>query len=175
MVAPVKILIAGMGNSLRRDDGFGVAVAAALDAADPPVGVDVLDAGIGGIHLVQELHRGYDVLIVVDALEQGREPGTLLVLRPDVLDVDAMSHERRRDQLADMHYATPEKAMMLARALGVLPTEHWLLGCEPLDAHQLGIGLSGPVAQAVPAAVAEIRRIVTEAGIEWAAEAARTK
>jgi hydrogenase maturation protease len=115
----------------------------------------VLDVGIGGIHLVQELLDGVDALVVVDAVDLGREPGTVLVIRPEVRE------PRGRDDLADMHYATPERALMLANALGVLPETVWLVGCQPLDADRLGDGLSEPVAAAVEPALAEIRRLVT--------------
>lgn len=72
----LKILIAGVGNVLRGDDGFGVAVAQALAPA-PPVGVTVFEAGIAGISLVQELMDSYDVLIIVDAIDRGGAPGTV--------------------------------------------------------------------------------------------------
>ena len=50
---PPRILIAGMGNVLRRDDGFGVQVARRLEeAADLPLNVDVIEVGIGGIAAV---------------------------------------------------------------------------------------------------------------------------
>ena len=40
-----------------------------------------------GIHLVQELMDGYDVLLVVDALERGGAPGTVHVLEAEVPDL----------------------------------------------------------------------------------------
>jgi len=52
----MKILIAGVGNLLRGDDGFGVEVGRRLlTGNDLPSGVKVLEAGISGISLVQEL------------------------------------------------------------------------------------------------------------------------
>ncbi|MBA2391102.1 MAG: hydrogenase maturation protease, partial [Geodermatophilaceae bacterium] len=58
-----------MGNVLRGDDGFGVVVAQALADGRPlGEGVQVMEVGIGGIHLVQALMAGFDVLVVVDAV-----------------------------------------------------------------------------------------------------------
>jgi hydrogenase maturation protease len=163
----VKVLVAGVGNLLRGDDGFGVVVAERLASQGVPDGVRVLDVGIGGIHLVQELLDRVDALVVVDAVDLGRPAGTVLVVRPDVRDVAALPPAQRRDQLADMHYATPERAFMLAQALGVLPAATWVVGCQPVDAERLGEGLSPLVADAVEAAGVEVRRLVTELGVPW--------
>ena len=159
--------MAGVGNVLRGDDGFGVAVLERLLADPPPRGVRAIEVGIGGIHLVQALFEPADALVVVDAVDLGRPPGTVVVVQPDVRDVAALPASQRRDELADMHYATPERAFMFARALAVLPPAVWVVGCQPLDAERVGEGLSPPVAGAVEAAAAEVRRLVSELGLRW--------
>lgn len=161
------MIVACFGNLLRGDDGFGNTVARWLLREAVPAGVQVMEVGIGGIHLVQELLAGVDALVVVDALDLGRPPGTVVVMRPDVLDVETLSPMARRDQLADMHYSTPERALMLARALGVLPGDVWLVGCQVADPDQLGEGLSAAAVAGVPAAVSEVRRVVSEFGVDW--------
>ncbi len=157
----MRILVAGVGNVLRADDGFGVAVVGRLLEREPPAEVEVLDIGIGGIHLVQELVAGADALVVVDAVDLGREPGTVVVQRPEIREVEGP------DDLADVHYATPERALMFARALDVLPASVWLVGCQVVDAEALGEGLSPELAQAVEAGAAEVRRLVRELGVAW--------
>ncbi|HEX2031389.1 MAG TPA: hydrogenase maturation protease [Actinomycetota bacterium] len=164
----MKALVAGMGNVLRGDDGFGVVVANYLLERPAPEGVEVVELGIGGIHLVQQLlHEPVDALVVIDAVDVGRPPGTVVVLEPDVVDVRAMSLRERHDRLADMHYATPERAFMLARALDRLPGRLWIVGCQPEDAEGLGRPLSPLVAGAVEAAAREVRRLVSDLGIAW--------
>jgi hydrogenase maturation protease len=158
----VKILVAGVGNTLRADDGFGVEVARRLEGEDLPEGVSVVETGIAGIALVQELQTGYDALIVADCVDLGRPPGHVMLIEPDVVDVHALSWAERHDLLADMHLATPARAMMLARALGVLPPQVLMVGCQPVDPDAVGEELSPPVAAAVGVAVAEIRRHVEE-------------
>lgn len=153
--------MAGVGNVLRGDDGFGVEVAQLLLRRPVPVGVKVMDVGIGGIHLVQELHDPVGALVVIDAVELGRPPGTLAVIRPTVREPQGP------DDLADVHYANPERALMLAGALGVMPPIAWLVGCQPLDAERVGEGLSAEVAAAVGPAAAEVRRLAGELGVEW--------
>lgn len=150
----MRIVVAGVGNVLRGDDGFGVVVAQRLAAEELPDHVHVLDVGIGGIHLVQELFEPAAALIVVDAVDLGRAPGTVLVIRPTVREPSGP------DDLADVHYAKPERALMLAGALNVLPAATWLVGCQPRDADRLGEGLSDEVARAVEVAVSEVRALV---------------
>lgn len=163
----MKVLVAGVGNVLRGDDGFGVIVAEKLIERAPPRGVRVVELGIGGIHLVQELADGYDALVVIDAVELGNSPGTVVVMRPDVLDLDRLSLPERQDQLADVHYSTPERAMMLAFALRRLPAETWLVGGEVADVERYGDSLSPKLAEAVESATAEVRGLVGRLGIRW--------
>jgi hydrogenase maturation protease len=154
----VRILVAGVGNVLRGDDAFGVEVAQRMAELALPAGVRVVETGIAGVALVQELQEGWDVLIVVDAVDHGRPPGTVMLIEPDVLDVTTLSVSERRDQLADMHLATPERSMMLARALGVLPPTVLMVGCQIADPDAVGRGMTDAVAAAVDVAIEEIQR-----------------
>lgn len=156
----MRILIAGVGNVLHGDDGFGVETAHRLQRMVLPDGVDVIETGIGGIALVQELQSGYDALIVIDAVDRNRPPGTVVVIDPEVIDASAMSPMQRHDIMADMHLATPERALMVAKALGVLPERRFLVGCQPLEIEVLRIGLSPVVAKAVDVAIGEVERCV---------------
>ena len=159
------VLVAGFGNVLRGDDGFGIAVVQHLARRpDLPPTVTVVEIGIGGISLVHELLSGYDVLLIVDALDRGGAPGTIYLLEPQVPDLAQWPFEQRQDFLADMHMTTPSRALILARALGVLPPTVYLLGCQQTTCDDLIIGLSEPVERAVAPSVErlvnEIRRLV---------------
>ena len=52
---PLKILIVGVGNVLHGDDGFGVELAWRLAKQVLAPGVKVMETGIGGMSIVQEL------------------------------------------------------------------------------------------------------------------------
>jgi len=158
----VRILLAGVGNVLRADDAFGVEVARKLATLDLPEGVKVCETGIGGIALVLEIKEGWDALIVIDTVDHGRPPGTVMLIEPDVIDVNALTWGERYDLLADMHLANPERVFMLAHALGVLPEHRLVVGCQPTDAHGVGTEMSKPVRAAVDIAVGEVLRHVAE-------------
>jgi len=142
---PARIIVACVGNVLRRDDGFGYAVAARLDALPP--GVELVETGIGGIALLQELLRGCDGLIVVDAVDRGAAPGTLFVIEPEVGEPSGVP---------DMHLANPDQVLALAKGMDCLPAQVVLVGCQPEDVEGLGEGLSAPVARAVGPAVEQV-------------------
>lgn len=156
----MKILVAGVGNVLRGDDAFGVKVADRLMARPPIAGVTTVETGIAGIQLVQDLQDGFDAVIVIDTVDRDRPPGTVMTIDYDVIDVHALDHNQKYDLLADMHLATPERSLMVARALGVLPPIVKMVGVQPVDADTMCIGMSDIVENAVDVAIAEIDRCV---------------
>lgn len=158
----MDVLVACMGNVLRGDDGFGVAVADELQSREFPSGVDVVEVGISGVSMAQELLDGYDAFVLVDAMAAGGDPGTLHVERASVPDLDQYSRREIASFAADMHQTDPSKILVLGEALGVLPETVILVGCEPTATDELEDELSEPVSDAVPRAVEHIERIVAE-------------
>ena len=159
-----RILIAGIGNVLRGDDGFGPAVVQALLARGPlPSGVHAVELGIGGIGLVHELMDGYDALVIVDAVDRGGAPGTVYVLDPDVPDIDQIAAADRLT-LGDVHETVPARALVLARAAGVLPPTIRIIGCQPAETDDLSMDLSPTIQPAVAMAIDHILSFIAEMG-----------
>ncbi len=157
------MLVAGVGNLLRGDDGFGVEVARLLLASPPRVpgaAVTVIETGIGGIHLVQELLAGYDALVIVDAVERGAVPGTLFLLEPARVEPSSWPAEVRRDFFADTHYAEPGHALALAEGIGALPPRVLVVGCQVAAVDDLLRELTPAVARAVEQVADELPRLV---------------
>jgi hydrogenase maturation protease len=177
-VTPPRVLVACVGNGLRGDDGFGVAVAADLDGSLPEH-ADLVESGIGGIGIVHALMDGYDALVIVDAVERGAQPGTLFVLVPQVPDVATPTFDEWLAQLADMHLAEPSRVLRIARAAGVLPSSVLVVGCQPKTCEDFVEVLSAPVAACVPVAADRVRQLVAElpttcsAGLHGAASVRR--
>ena len=150
----LAILVAGVGNELKGDDAFGVRAAQVL-ATDPrtPDDCEIQQTGIGGIHLVQELMRGYSALILFDAFDRGGEPGDLWLLEPELPQAENMSDRERRDFFADVHYATPVRALTLAQSVGALPPLVRIIGCQPFDPDSFDSAMHPAVESALPRAV----------------------
>ena len=152
-----KILIVGVGNELRQDDAFGLLVARELiKNKEYPSNVMVQEIGIGGIHLVQELHAQYDILVILDAVSWGGKAGDIYWRSADTSDINELPKAEKRNFLADMHYTTPVRALMLAKAVNVLPPEVYILGCEALTTAEFEMVISNEVKEAIPKAIAQI-------------------
>jgi hydrogenase maturation protease len=144
--------VAGIGNLFLGDDGFGPEVVRRLTTRGRlPDGVRVVDYGIRGMHLAYDLLVGYDALVLVDAVPGYGPPGTVTVLE---VGVDDLGHGD-----FDPHGMNPVAVLAsLDRLGGTLPTTY-VVGGEPADVTE-GIGLSDPVAAAVPTAVDSVYALV---------------
>ena len=149
----MKVLVAGIGNIFFGDDGFGVAVVQHLDAATLPPGVRVTDYGIRGVHLAFDLLDGYDALVLIDAMELGEAPGTLVTFVPDVDSVDA--------SMADAHSMSPAVVLGLLAGLGGRVPRVIVIGCQPATTEE-HLGLSEHVASAVIPGAEVVRRVLAE-------------
>jgi hydrogenase maturation protease len=152
----VRILVAGIGNIFFGDDGFGVAVAGRLAAADLPEGVRLGEYGIRGLHLAYELLDGYDVLVLVDALPMGEAPGTVAIL-----EVDPTDFEPDPTSPMDAHSMSPATVLGLLAGLGGRLDRVLVVGCDPAILDE-GIGLSAVVETAVAAAADATRELLSE-------------
>jgi hydrogenase maturation protease len=144
-----RILVAGVGNVLRGDDGFGPAVTRLLEHL--PEGAEVIETGTGGVALLQELMVGCDGLVLIDACDRGAAPGTVFVLEPEVGE---------GVHTPDVHLANPDRVLSMAKTMGYLPDRVRIIGCQPLDIDEMCQGLSPVVQRALPYAVKKIEEIV---------------
>ncbi|AWZ04757.1 MULTISPECIES: hydrogenase maturation protease [unclassified Streptomyces] len=147
-----RILIAGIGNVFLGDDGFGVETLRQLSAYELPDQVEAVDFGVRGMHLAYQLLDGYDTLVLADATARGGAPGTLYLI-----EADEPGSVQPGAALLDGHHMSPDAVLALLGTLcegtGTNPPRRILVvGCEPASIAE-GIGLSGPVAAAVPEAV----------------------
>lgn len=76
-----KILILGIGNYLMGDEGIGVHIAERLGIEELPKGVDVVDGGTGGFHLLEYFEQ-YPNVILIDATLDSNPPGTIRLIKP---------------------------------------------------------------------------------------------
>jgi hydrogenase maturation protease len=156
----MRTLVAGLGNIFHGDDGFGVEVADVLLRQEWPDDVEVEDFGIRGIHLAYQLLDPYDLVVIVDAVARGGEPGSLYV-------IDHRADEQRSAPgedapLLDAHDLGPDGVLALVPALGGTVGRVIVVGCEP-GVMAAGVGLSAPVAGSVETAARLVTEIVSDA------------
>lgn len=156
-----RVLVAGVGNIFKSDDGFATEVVRWLErhaAADWPERVRLRDFGIGGVHLAYELLDGYDDVVLVDAMHRaGAAPGTLVVFEPD-LDPSAA----QPTATVDAHDLSPGAVLSMVPGLGGVFGRVTVVGCEPLSIDD-GLGLTPVVLDRVPAAGRLVCELVTHA------------
>ncbi|BBZ48637.1 hydrogenase maturation protease [Mycobacterium heidelbergense] len=147
-----RILVAGIGNIFLGDDGFGSEVVRNAEIAQDDSAVRVTDYGISGMHLAYDLLEEWDTLVLVDAVPSRGNPGTLHVFQAD--------HESGPGATGlDGHGMDPAAVFASLRALGGRPPYTVVVGCEAGSVEE-GIGLTEPVAKAVPRAARAVEEIV---------------
>ncbi|HEV2426574.1 MAG TPA: hydrogenase maturation protease [Terriglobia bacterium] len=142
-----RILVIGIGNEYARDDAAGLRVARVLKA-QAPGGVEIQEQSGEGTALL-ESWKGADAVIIIDAANSGRPPGTLH--RFDA-SREALPAESFR---ASTHLVGLREAFELARALNRLPPEVVVYAIEGGE-FSAGEGLSPELERAIPAAVAAV-------------------
>jgi hydrogenase maturation protease len=170
VVETKRILIAGIGNIFLGDDGFGVEVAGKLARRAFPHGVRVADFGIRGFDLVYALMEGYETTILVDAYPGEGQPGTLLVVEPDL---QILVSAGTQPGFVDPHGMNPINVLRMAVNMGAQLKRILLVGCVPatLGPEEGQMGLSEPITAAVDEAVQLVDSLVTRIlAEEWPAK-----
>src|SRR5262249_14086088 len=164
-MTPPKILIAGIGNIFLGDDGFGCAVVERLARRPLPDGVRVIDFGIRGYDLAYALGDGYDVTILIDAVQRGAEPGALYTIEPDLSELNEPNGQA---MMVEAHSMNPMRALGLAKSIVAIGNGELkrvlLVGCEPetFGPDEGQMGLSKTVEAAVDGAVEIVESLVAE-------------
>ena len=154
-----QVLVAGVGNAWLRDDAFGAECARRLAARGVPEGVTVMDFGTGGLDLAYELMRGYDALVLLDASRQGGSPGTLYVLEPELADYGGPIED---GEVINPHGMDPHTVLRFVNAFGGFSGKVVVIGCEPGEVDDVGLGLTPPVEAAVERALKMVRETIDE-------------
>jgi hydrogenase maturation protease len=151
------ILVIGLGNRLRGDDGIGAAVARAVSARMTS-GVLVQEA-TGDMAELLEAWSGHQDVIIVDAMRSGQPPGTLrwIDLRREPFPAAAFPSQSTHD----LGLAA---ALAMAEALGQMPARVGVLGIE---AGQFDAGAA--LSESVGAAVGPAAELITQRLREWKA------
>lgn len=142
-------LVLGLGNTIMSDDGIGPVV---IDKLHQELilcdELRLLDGGTLGLDLLPYL-EGVQRLIIVDAVEIGKEPGTVVRLAgeevPLALETKLSPHQMGMKDL-----------LAVARLMDQLPAEIILIGVQPASL-EMDTELTPPVAAAVPTLLAMVQ------------------
>ena len=147
------VVVIGIGNPYRRDDGVALEVLRGVEALRLP-GVRCLESD-GESTALCDAWTGAQLAVVIDAMRSGAAAGTLHVgtMGADALAVHTPSGGSHALSLAD--------ALALGEVLERLPARLLVVGVEVGEVGD-GPGLSEAVAAAVAAAVRAVREACTE-------------
>jgi hydrogenase maturation protease len=138
------VLVVGVGNDLRGDDGAGPEVARRL-ARRPGAGpIRVAEQPADPTRLL-ELWRGVDAVVLVDTMHTDQDPGTICRL-----DASAEPLPARLRTSSSSHAFGLNDAVELGRVLGELPARVIVYAIEGRS-FQTGAALSAQLEDGLPA------------------------
>ncbi|GHT65109.1 HybD peptidase [Bacteroidia bacterium] len=143
----MKTLILGVGNLLLKDEGVGIHVIRALEKENLPSGIDLMDGGTGGLHLLSWLEE-YDRIIMIDATLDQNPPGTMRFIHPRYASDFPPLMSAHEIGLRDMI-----EAMTIS---GKVP-EILLIVVSVADISEVGMELSVEVEAAIPEVVRMVK------------------
>jgi len=117
--------VLGLGNLVHSDDGVGVHAIQRLQRnSQVPPGVVLIDGGTQGLSLLPHI-SGFNRLLVIDAVDVGQPPGTLIRLEGTALENLPGKPSVHQLGFADL--------MVAMKLLGESPEEVIVLGVQPLS------------------------------------------
>jgi hydrogenase maturation protease len=118
------IVVLGIGNTLRGDEGVGIHVLQRV-LAEHRLGdhVRAIDGGVMGLELLPYL-EGCSALLLLDAVDAGLPPGSVVRLEGEAVPA-------AWEQKLSMHQAGLADLLALLRMEGLMPERLVLLGVQP--------------------------------------------
>ena len=146
-----RVIVLGVGNALMRDEGVGARAAERLRDRVPP-GIEVVVTGALGAATLPEV-EGATHLLVLDAVDAGLAPGTVVRLEPDALLTRGVSRSAHEFGVPDL--------LLLLEHEGRAPERVVVVGVQPA-AVEPGTDLSLEVEGALPRVVAAALDVLDE-------------
>jgi len=133
-----RIVILGVGNELRRDDGLGIVAARKLQLKKLPQSVTVIECGevpenfLGVIEKIKPSH-----VIMIDAVDMGAEPGSIgLITKEQILKYPTISTHK------------PSPHILMSYIEEIIGAKVLIIGVQPENV-DFGEGLTPKVEKAV--------------------------
>lgn len=154
-----RTIILGLGNSLRADEGFGVHLLKNLENLHLPPAVELVDGGTLGLRLLEYVERA-DNLLVLDAVDTGEKPGTVVRLAGENV-------KRYGRAKLSLHQLGFQEVLALAELRGANPRDIVVIGIQP-QSLEWGCELTNVVKARIPEAIEQVDRQLSSWGYQLA-------
>jgi hydrogenase maturation protease len=144
-----NVLVIGIGNEFRSDDGAGIVCARKLkEKVDS--NVSVIENDGDGAKLM-ELWKGFDKVILIDSISLGAKPGTIHNIKANETEFP------KENSIHSSHLFGIAEAIETSKILNKLPENLIIYGIEG-KSYDLGDNISDEVKNAIEKAVTEIQK-----------------
>jgi hydrogenase maturation protease len=131
------LCIIGLGNILLRDEGVGVHAANTIKQRytfSPDV--EIIDGGTMGLDLLP-IFEGRDKVLIIDAVDFGREPGYIRTIEND--DIPSVLNSK-----LSVHHINLSDVLFAAKLMDISPSEICLIGIQP-QSLDVGLDMTGEI------------------------------
>jgi len=154
----LKTIVLGIGNTLLSDDGVGVHIVNKLNNEYTfPENVTLIDGGTKGLDLLPFI-EGSDRLLIVDAANFKKEPGTIDTVFGDKIPAFL-------SQKLSVHQIGLPDMLFAAKLMEISPSEMCLIGIQPKS-----METSTEMSEEIKAKFDDLYAKVLDKLKEWAAE-----
>lgn len=147
-----EILIVGVGNPLRNDDGIGPKIIALLRKYEN-LACDLLDGGTDALALL-DIIPNYKKVLLIDAVNMREKPGVLRVFLPDEAKIKI-----KHDALSTHGFGIAEMLELMKQL--EIKTKVLIIGIEPADIN-FGEKLSDEISAKIPDIIKTIEAIIQQ-------------
>lgn len=150
-------VVLGLGNIFLGDEGLGIHALSYLEnRLGSRASVEWIDGGVLGMNLMPLVEQ-CSHLLVIDAVDAGRAPGT-------VIELSMLRLLRPLGYRISQHQVTFQDVLGLAKVLDRMPEHVQLVGLQP-GSLETGAELSQPVTEALPALAARVQTVLQGWGL----------
>lgn len=146
-----RILVVGVGNEMRGDDGVGILLAKRIASIGlPSVSVKTLQGDMTELYYIWQ---DADVVIILDAIDAHLQPGEwCLLTESTVATVKQISHQ-------STHSISLIQTLEIARTLGMMPPKFYFIGVQ-IENVDVGKQLSKRVESRLPTIVEQVLQLI---------------
>ena len=148
-----SVAIIGIGNVLWADEGFGVRAVEHLHRHwELPDNVRLVEGGTQGIYLLEHVQSA-SILVILDAIDYGLEPGALKLIEDDAVPSYLGAKK------VSLHQTGFQEVLATAAMLDSAPERLLLVGVQPKEIEDYGGSLHPVVKARIEPAI--------EAALQW--------